>query len=112
MKPHPADVKKNTGRRLTPKKPWRSPKYRAHVRTFPCLVCGRNADEAHHLRIGLRTMGVRKEDRRCVPLCAAHHDILHKVREETFWNYYQINPLGWCERTHAAWLTTTGKAPA
>lgn len=75
----------------------RSKKYLALVRAEGCLVCQRPA-QAHHLRLGHRTMGVRKSDHRCVPLCADHHAELHTMNEEIFWALKGIDPEEWVSR--------------
>jgi hypothetical protein len=64
------------------------------------LICGSHPCHAHHLRIGLRTMGVRVSDHLTVPLCSSHHDELHRGKEETFWAMKGVNPLRWIEEFH------------
>ena len=69
-----------------PPKPMRSKAYLQWVASHGCLVCGGPA-QAHHLRIGPRTMGKRQCDTRTVPLCPGHHKVLHESygKEEDFW---------------------------
>lgn len=88
-------VPKSLGRSAVDKGPVRSKSHLAIVREQACLVCGVHA---HHVRIGLRTMGVRQDDTRAVPLCPTHHDELHRGNEDAFWLRYGIAPLAWCER--------------
>lgn len=97
-------VKKALGKSATRKGPVRSKSHLARVREQPCLVCGAKGVQAHHVRVGLRTMGVRKDDTRAAPLCSAHHDELHRGKEETFWARHGIRPLDWC----AAFVKTEG----
>lgn len=91
-------VPKTLGRSAVDKGPIRSKRHLALVRGQPCLVCGILGVHAHHVRIGLRTMGVRQDDTRAVPLCPTHHDELHRGNEDAFWLRYGIAPLAWCER--------------
>lgn len=83
----------------------RSKAHLARVRALPCLVCQKEVpwkldgpSHAHHTRVGLRTMGVRKDDTKTLPLCSAHHDELHSGKEESFWQVHGIDPLKWCEQ--------------
>jgi hypothetical protein len=70
-----------------PPKPIRSKKHLRWVAEYPCMLCG-GPSQAHHLRIGLRTMGVRVCDSKTVPLCFQHHAELHEGREEDFWEEF------------------------
>lgn len=95
-------VAKALGKSAVSKKPLRDAEHLARVRLEPCLVCGASGVEAHHLRIGLRTMGVRKSDHTAVPLCPPHHRQLHSGREEKFWETVAVEPLKWCVQFRAA----------
>jgi hypothetical protein len=95
-KRHPSLVPKALGESAVRKGPVRSKSHLERVREQPCLICGATGVHAHHSRVGLRTMGVRKDDTRAVPLCPVHHDELHKGKEEAFWARYGIRPLDWC----------------
>jgi hypothetical protein len=58
------------------------------VKEYGCLVCRRPA-QAHHCKYILPVqMGVRVPDRYCVPLCADHHDNLHRRGERRFWETF------------------------
>jgi len=66
-------------------KAWRSKEYLAWVREQPCCVCGRPADDAHHL-IGVGHMGgvgTKAPDSMAMPVCRAHHDEIH--RDPNLW---------------------------
>lgn len=73
----------------------RSPHHLAHVRGQPCLVCGRNPTDAHHLRfVQPRAMAKKVSDEFTVPLCRRHHDLLHRdPHEQAWWDAYKIDPL-------------------
>ena len=48
----------------------------------PCLVCGRQPCDAHHLRFAQsRGLGLKVSDEFTVPLCRAHHRELHHIRQ-------------------------------
>lgn len=91
-------VPKQLGRMKVAKGPARSPSHLARVRQEPCLVpwmtfSGCQPVEAHHVRcIGPRTMGKRVSDFIVVPICRAHHQILHSMNEESFWRFVGIDP--------------------
>ena len=49
----------------------------------PCLVCGRQPCDAHHLRFAQsRGLGLKVSDEFTVPLCRAHHRELHRTGRE------------------------------
>jgi hypothetical protein len=60
-----------------------------HVRfvtTRPCLICGRQPADAHHLRFAqLRAHGRKASDEFTVPLCRTHHREVHQYGDEAAW---------------------------
>jgi hypothetical protein len=62
---------------------------RAHlefVASQPCLLCGRQPCDAHHLRfMQPRAMGRRVSDEFAVPLCRTHHRAVHRHGDEVDW---------------------------
>jgi hypothetical protein len=62
---------------------------RAHLRFVsaqPCLICGRQPSDAHHLRFAQpRAIGRRVSDQYAVPLCRTHHRALHRRGDEVAW---------------------------
>jgi len=62
---------------------------RAHlefVASQPCLFCGRQPSDAHHLRfMQARALGRRVSDEFAVPLCRTHHRALHRGGDEASW---------------------------
>jgi len=62
---------------------------RAHlefVASQPCLLCGRQPSDAHHLRfMQPRAMGRRVSDEFAVPLCRTHHRAVHRHGDELAW---------------------------
>src|ERR1700674_978462 len=62
---------------------------RAHlefVASQPCLVCGRQPCDAHHLRfMQPRAIGRRVSDEFAVPLCRTHHRAVHRHGDEAAW---------------------------
>ena len=62
---------------------------RQHLRFVakqPCLVCGRQPCDPHHLRFAQsRGLGLKVSDEFTVPLCRAHHRELHRAGKEVDW---------------------------
>jgi hypothetical protein len=55
-----------------------------HVAKRPCLICGRQPCDAHHLRFSQsRALGV--SDEFTVPLCRGHHREVHGCGDEVTW---------------------------
>src|SRR6185503_9890380 len=65
------------------------------VASKPCLVCGRQPSDPHHLRFAQpRAIGMKVSDEFTVPLCRGHHRALHQVgHEETWWAQQNVLPL-------------------
>ena len=71
---------------------------KAHLRfvgSHPCLVCGRQPSDAHHLRFAQpRALGMKVSDEFTVPLCREHHRQLHHAgNEAAWWHNLSIKPL-------------------
>ncbi|HEY0218250.1 MAG TPA: Rad52/Rad22 family DNA repair protein, partial [Afipia sp.] len=64
----------------------------AFVATQPCLICGRQPTQAHHLRFAQRHgLGHKVSDEFTVPLCVTHHDQLHRHGDEqAFWTSHGV----------------------
>jgi hypothetical protein len=82
---------------------------KAHLRfvaSQPCLVCGRQPSDPHHLRFAQpRALGLKVSDEFTVPLCRGHHRQLHQAGNEVvWWESLKINALeiakGLWEQTH------------
>jgi hypothetical protein len=62
---------------------------RDHVRSVakqPCLICGRQPSDAHHLRFAqARALGRKASDEFTVPLCRGHHREVHLCGDEAAW---------------------------
>jgi DNA recombination protein Rad52 len=57
-----------------------------YIATQPCLVCGRQPSDPHHLRFAQpRALGLKVSDEFTVPLCRGHHRQLHQVGNEIGW---------------------------
>lgn len=52
------------------------------VQGLPCLVCGNRPSENAHVRTG--GMGRKADAKWVVPLCTAHHQMLHQYGRQTF----------------------------
>ena len=77
-----------------------------YVASQPCLVCGRQPSDPHHLRFAQpRAIGLKVSDEFTVPLCRGHHRQLHQAGDEVaWWENLKINALaiakGLWEETH------------
>jgi hypothetical protein len=61
----------------------------------PCMICGRQPCEAHHIRYAQpRALGRRVSDEFTVPLCRVHHRDLHAQGDErAWWGKFKIDPM-------------------
>jgi hypothetical protein len=82
---------------------------KAHLRfvaSQPCLICGRQPSDPHHLRFTQpRALGLKVSDEFTVPLCRGHHRQLHQAGNEVaWWEKLNLKPLevakGLWEQTH------------
>ncbi|MGB9042280.1 MAG: Rad52/Rad22 family DNA repair protein [Pseudolabrys sp.] len=56
------------------------------VASQPCLVCGRQRSDPHHLRFAQpRAIGLKVSDEFTVSLCRGHHRQLHQTGDEKAW---------------------------
>jgi hypothetical protein len=81
---------------------------RDHVRfiaTRPCLICGRQPSDAHHVRFAQSQALSRKvSDEFTVPLCRGHHREVHRCGDEpVWWLKVRINPI---VKARELWLKT------
>jgi len=93
---------------------------KAHLRfvaSQPCLVCGRQPSDPHHLRFAQpRALGLKVSDEFTVPLCRGHHRQLHQAGNEAAWlEDLDINALeiaqGLWEESRAKTFPTAAQAP-
>ena len=81
---------------------------REHVKfvaQHPCLVCGRQPADAHHLRFAQsRALGRKVSDEFTVPLCRGHHREVHRRGdEEGWWGKAGLDPI---VAARTLWLKT------
>jgi hypothetical protein len=76
-----------------------------HVAQQPCLICGRQPCDAHHLRFAQsRALGRKASDEFTVPLCRGHHREIHRFGDEAaWWRQTGVDPT---VTARALWLTT------
>ena len=71
----------------------------------PCLICGRQPSDAHHLRFAQHTaLGRKVSDEFTVPLCRGHHRGLHRSGDEAGW--WQSAGVDPSVAARALWLQT------
>jgi ERF superfamily len=81
---------------------------RDHVRFVakqPCLICGRQPSDAHHVRFAQTpALGRKVSDEFTVPLCRGHHREVHRCGDEpVWWLKARINPM---VKARGLWLKT------
>jgi hypothetical protein len=83
----------------------------------PCVVCGRQPCDAHHLRFAqTRGLGLKVSDEFTVPLCRGHHRELHRAgNEPQWWSARGVDALDaarklWTE-THPVRASANAKPP-
>jgi hypothetical protein len=82
-----------------------------HVARQPCLVCGRQPSDPHHLRFTQsRALGRKVSDEFTVPLCRGHHREVHRCGDETAW--WRKTGLDPTIAARALWLETHPMATA
>jgi len=81
-----------------------------NVGAKPCLICEEVPCHAHHVTFAQpRGLSVKVSDEYTVPLCALHHNEVHRTRpEETWWRRYGIDPLSEALRL---WQESLGAFP-
>ena len=103
--PLPGQIDKSVLTIAEPKR-LRDKEHLKFVASQPCVVCGRQPSDPHHLRFAQpRAIGLKVSDEFTVPLCRGHHRQLHQVGNEvTWWEELKINALeiakGLWEQTH------------
>jgi hypothetical protein len=80
------------------------------VASQPCLICGRQPSDPHHLRFAQpRAIGLKVSDEFTVPLCRGHHRQLHQTgNEEAWWESLRINAL---EIARSLWQQSHSSVP-
>jgi hypothetical protein len=78
----------------TPRR-YRNREHLRYVMQQPCLVCGRNPSDPHHLRhLQPRALGRKPSDEFAVPLCRVHHRAAHRAGDERgWWQAAGIDPI-------------------
>jgi hypothetical protein len=81
---------------------------RDHIRYVarqPCLICGRQPSDAHHLRFAQHpALGRKVSDEFTVPLCRGHHREIHRCGDEAaWWSTVGIEPTA---AARLLWLKT------
>jgi len=87
----PADAARPAGKTIR----LRDKDHLKFVSKQPCLVCGREPSDAHHLRFAQpRALGRKVSDEFTVPVCRLHHRELHRHGDEAaWWTGLNIDPV-------------------
>jgi hypothetical protein len=90
----------------------RDKNHRIFVSKQPCLICGRQPADAHHIRFAQhRALGRKVSDEFTVPLCRTHHREVHRFGDEAaWWAHAGVDAIGiarklWME-THPVFRLT------
>jgi hypothetical protein len=114
--PRPACIDKSQLTIAEPKR-LRDKAHLKFVAAQPCLVCGRQPCDPHHLRFAQpRALGLKVSDEFTVPLCRGHHRQLHQAGNEVvWWKTLNIDALpiakGLWEQTHPKSASTDMPQP-
>jgi hypothetical protein len=71
----------------------RSEKYKAWIRTQPCVVCGRTGETIAPAHMATGGTSIKASDYYCLPLCYDHHAEEHRGHK-TFAEKHNID-IGW-----------------
>jgi hypothetical protein len=76
-----------------------------HVMKQPCLICGRQPSDPHHLRFAQsRALGRKASDEFTVRLCRTHHREIHRCGDKrSWWGNTGVDPLA---AARTLWLET------
>ena len=80
--------------------------YLEFVASKPCLVCEAQPCHAHHVTYAQRRgFSIKVSDEFTIPLCALHHNELHRASSErAFWRQAGIDPLLTARALWEEWL--------
>jgi hypothetical protein len=69
--------------------------HRRFISRQPCLVCGKQPSDPHHLRFAQpKALGRKVSDEFTVPICRSHHRELHRTGNEVaWWAQFGIDPM-------------------
>jgi len=81
---------------------------KAHIKCVskrPCLICGRQPSDSHHLRFAQQlALGRKVSDEYTVPLCRTHHCEVHRSSDEpSWWKQAGVDALA---TAHMLWRET------
>ena len=81
---------------------------KAHIKYVskrPCLICGRQPSDPHHLRFAQQpALGRKVSDEYTVPLCRTHHREVHRSSDEpSWWKQAGVDALA---VAHSLWRET------
>jgi hypothetical protein len=84
---------------------FRDKTHRKFVSKQPCLICGRQPADAHHLRFAQhRALGRKVSDEFIVPLCRGHHREAHRSGDEaSWWSKAGVDPI---RAARTLWIET------
>jgi ERF superfamily len=76
-----------------------------YVSKRPCLICGRQPSDPHHLRFAQQpALGRKVSDEFIVPLCRTHHREVHRSSDEIAW--WKQSGIDALKTAHKLWRET------
>lgn len=107
-----APRKRRVLKRHAKRGPARNYKYRAWIRTLPCLACGQQPSEAAHTGTdgGMRQ---KPSDFTCVPLCSTCHTqgewAYHRIGRKAFEEAYRVSFPDVVRELNRVWFEYSGR---
>lgn len=97
--------------RLKPKSGRRDKKYRDWIHSQPCALSGQWDVVMHHVRTNFLGLGLKPDDRYCIPISIDLHLEGHRIGWTTFERKYNVNLVELAEKCYEAYCVDTNATP-